>query len=396
MSTSYYLVKKGLRLIQNLGIEQAFIQNSGGNSKCVLLLPITRSDELSRKKWQETLLILRTNEPIIIVIIDKTPNSEVKDYCLKRYPDYSEKLYVLCRPRSESVFESQKHVTLDMNLWITQIHDDDDWTGLPAIPKDAGKFDIYIYNVNKLKRIELEEQIVSGTLSTQEIIFGAVPSEIWNGFVSFLSAQGDPLADSLDSSLYLICDVFGKIQVGQGFSYTWNSDNWTNRAKAIRNLYSSTLKMGWGEYSGVNAALVHRVLDQISALSYCATIFKKTLSKEQILHTTSRFNLLDPLGQSSMVRCGRIRAALTATRDFTNPTLRLIEISKYVTKGPAKMKKSNPIALFLIGVGFSNSQNPLFSEFMRYFGEMPEAIFKRKFIFWGKEMTKIFPEINVK
>jgi hypothetical protein len=389
-------VKKGLRLIQNLGVEQALIKNFDGDAKCVLLLPITRSDELSRKKWQETLQILKTNEPIIIVIIDKTFDLEVKDYCLERYPNNSEKLYVLCRPRSESIFESQKYVTLEMNLWITQIHDDDDWSGLPTIPKDADKFDTYIYNVNKVRRIELEEQIVSGTLSTQDIVFGAIPSEIWNGFVSFLWAQGDPLAGSLDSSLYLICDVFGKIKVGKGFSYTWNSDNWTNRDNAIRSLHSSTVKMGWGEYSGVNAALVHRALDQISALSYCATIFKKTLSKEQILKTTFRFNLLDPLGQSSMIRFGRIRAAITATRDFTNPTLRLIEISKYLIKGPAKMKRSDPIALFLIGVGFSTSRNPLISDFMRYFEEMPEPIFRRKFIFWGKEMTKIFTEINAK
>ena len=387
---------KGLRLKQNLGVEQAFIKNFDGDSKCVLLLPITRSDELSRRKWQKTLQILKSNEPIIIVIIDKTLDFEVKDYCLNRYLNYSEKLYVLCRPRTEAIFESQKHVTLDMNLWITQIHDDDGWSGLPTIPKDADKFDIYIYNINKTKRIELEEQIVSGTLSTQDIVFGAIPSEIWNGFVSFLWAQGDPLAGSLDSSLYLICDVFGNIKVGQGFSYSWKSDNWTNRDRAIKSLYSSTLKLGWGEYSGVNAALVHRALDQISALSYCTTIFKKTLSKEQIMKTMLRFNLLDPLGQSSMIRNGRLRAAITATRDFTNPILRLIEISRYLIKGPAKMKRSDPTALFLIGVGFSTTREPLISDFMRYFEEIPDPIFNQKFIFWGKAMTKIFPEINDK
>lgn len=152
-----------------------FVRNINKMKTCVLLLPITRTDSKSRKKWINTLELLKSNNEVIVVIIDKTSNLEVSNYCKSHYHDFYNRLYVLCRPRSESIFDSQKYVTLDSNLWITQIHDDDEWLGLPTVPPDAQEFDVFVFNTNKISSSALSEQIASGKLKTQEIIFGAVP-----------------------------------------------------------------------------------------------------------------------------------------------------------------------------------------------------------------------------
>ena len=279
-------------------------------------------------------------------------------------------------------------------MWITQIHDDDEWSGLPTVPINAQELDVFIFNINKVSTTKLTEQILSGKLSTQEIIFGAVPAKIWNGFVSFMSAQGDPLADSLDSSLYLLCDVFGSIKVRENFSYIWAPDNWTDHGKAILNLKSSTLKMGWGEYAGVNAALTHRAFDQFSAFGFCSTIFQQVLSKESITHVTSRFALLNPLGLEKLVKFGWIRIALTATRDTSNSVLRVIEMCIFLCLGQHKIKKLDSLALYLMG-GEPISKNNVFREhFMTCLEEIPDPFFQRKFRFWKNEIDKIIATLN--
>lgn len=369
--------------------EGVFVRNINKIRTCVLLLPITRTDSKSREKWKNTLELLKSNNEVIVVIIDKTSNLEVSNYCKSHYHDIYNRLYVLCRPRSESIFDSQKYVTLDSNLWITQIHDDDKWLGLPTVPPDAQEFDVFVFNTNKISSSALSQQIISGKLRTQEIIFGAVPSRIWNEFVGYINTQGSPVAGSLDSTLYLLCDVFGKIKMRDGFSYSWAPNNWRDRSAAIYHLQNSTRIMGWGRYSGVNASLVHRALDQIAAFSFCATKFGQSLTKTEIEYVISRFNLLTPTGFGHFNRSNSMRIALSSTRDVSNRFLRLLKIIEFMVFAKNKIGNFDSLTLYLNGA--TPSMNPNFSlgGLLSLLGQLPDPNFKRKYYLWKSEIDKI-------
>jgi len=376
-------------LLPDIEKDGVFVRNINKMRTCVLLLPITRTDSKSREKWKNTLELLKSNKEIIVVIIDKTSNLEVSNYCKSHYHDIYNRLYVLCRPRSESIFDSQKYVTLDSNLWITQIHDDDEWLGLPTVPPDAQEFDVFVFNTNKILSSALSEQIVSGKLRTQEIIFGAVPSRIWNGFVGYINTQGSPVAGSLDSTLYLLCDVFGKIKMRDGFSYSWAPNNWRDRSAAIYHLQNSTRIMGWGRYSGVNASLVHRALDQIAAFSFCATQFGQSLTKTEIEYVISRFNLLTPTGLGHFNRSSSMRIALSSTRDVSNRFLRLIKIIEFMVCAKNKIGNFDSLTLYLNGATPSMNPNFFLGGLLSLLGQLPDPNFKRKYFLWKSEIDKI-------
>ena len=379
----------GVGLLPDIKKDGIFVRNVNKTRTCVLLLPVTRTDSKSREKWKNTLKLLELNNEVIVVIIDKTSDLELSNYCNSNYHDIGNRLYVLCRPRSESVFDSQKYVTLDSNLWITQIHDDDEWSGLPTVPSDAQELDVFVFNTNKISLSDLSEQIVSGNLRTQEIIFGAVPSRIWNAFVDYIDAQGSPVADSLDSTLYLLCDVFGKIKTRDGFSYSWVPSNWTDRSTALSSLQNSTRKMGWGKYSGVNASLVHRALDQMSAFSFCTTKFGLSLSKTDIEYVISRFKLLTPTGSGHFNRFSRMRIALSATRDVSNRMFRLLKIIEFMAFANDKIRNFDTLTLYLTGAKPVMNPNVFFGNFLSLLGQLPDPNFKRKYYLWKSEIDKI-------
>lgn len=376
-------------LIINPKADKIFISNNDGERKNVIMFPVTRTEASSRKKWKEVLDLMYLDENLIIVIIDKTPESKIARYCQSSYGNFMGRLYVMPRPLDESVFDSQKYVTLDKNLWITQIHDDDDWAGSPTIPRDAQDHEVFTFNIGKVSNSTFDEQILYGQLKTQEIIFGAIPSKIWNSFTAYLEAQGPSAADSLDSSLYLLCDFFGSIKRRDGFSYSWNADNWTDRAFAIENLQKSTLKMGWEKYSGVNASLCHRALDQISSLSFCARQLNFTLQKSDLENVIAKFQLRSSFSLNYSSKPSRTRVALSATRDNTNIIKRIIKVMYYIIFTPQKIEQYDTLNLYLVGIKPILDDHGFNQEFISLLEEWSDPILKQKCIIWAKELHEI-------
>jgi hypothetical protein len=373
----------------NFSSSNVFIRNIDGRHKNVLMLPVTRSNSHSQQNWQNTLKLLNTRDDIIIVIIDKTPDLIIYDYCKMNYTNFENNLYVLGRPRTESIFTSQSSVTLDRNLWITQMHDDDTWVGTPFIPHDANPNDVFVYNLSKSPIAEFESKIQKGNLPTQEVIFGAIPGIIWNVFSEYVKIQGEPAADSLDSTLYLLCDVFGHIRVSTDFTYSWSAKNWTVRRKAISNLRESTNAMGWGKHSGVNASLIHRALDQISAYSFSALRFEMILSKDDIEYTLLRFNLLNPLGveKNRIPKC--IQFAMSSSRDVTNPLMRIVRVIKFLTQDSYKISKIDTTSKFILGFVPITDKKFIRSDFVASLEGIKNPIFRRKLNVWQREFKKI-------
>ena len=250
------------------------------------------------------------------------------------------------------------------------MHDDDTWVGTPFIPHDANPNDVFVYNLSKSPIAEFESKIQKGNLPTQEVIFGAIPGIIWNVFSEYVKIQGEPAADSLDSTLYLLCDVFGHIRVSTDFTYSWSAKNWTVRRKAISNLRESTNAMGWGKHSGVNASLIHRALDQISAYSFSALRFEMILSKDDIENTLLRFNLLNPL-------------------DVTNPLMRIVRVIKFLTQDSYKISKIDTTSKFILGFVPITDKKFIRSDFVASLEGIMNPIFRRKLNVWQRELKKI-------
>ena len=104
-----------------------FLQNVSGSPEVVLISPITRYDSSSDSKWRAVLEILEKSEVATLVVIDKTEEGRATDFFMNNF-EYSDKqLFVLPRSIQDTLFDSVGEIMLDKNMWIMQLHDDDNW-----------------------------------------------------------------------------------------------------------------------------------------------------------------------------------------------------------------------------------------------------------------------------
>lgn len=247
--------------------ETFFVRNALGNPKIVLIMPITRNDESSKSKWASAISFVENSEIEFLIVIDKTIDSSATEYFMDNFNLPNRDLYILSRTIDESHYESLGSIQLEDNLWVMQLHDDDGWEGHVVLPEfiiSTGAYYSQFYMKSQSKEF-LEEKDFS---VSARINFVLVPAPIWNQFTRLIQDQKFHVAGSLDSTLNQMVQLTCKLLPIPDFTYYYDNHNWAGRGASRRSLIKLTENDGWGTWATTDIALLGRLFDNLSCLSY--------------------------------------------------------------------------------------------------------------------------------
>ena len=243
------------------------VRNRKSTSNVVVLLPVTRVGPKYEAKWARVIDIIERSKANALIIIDKTPNGEASVFFRKNFDLSDSDLYVARRSLNEAIHDSQGFINLDKNLWILQIHDDDEWDGIPYIPESADKLDFfevdfYIEGKDGRRKAGADDS------PPARVIFSLLPALIWNRFAEFIKQEGGHVAGSVDSTLNLVTRLSCRRSQISGFTYVYDDRHWSDRKIATKHLLKLASEDGWGRFTSVEISLVNRSIDGLAALSF--------------------------------------------------------------------------------------------------------------------------------
>lgn len=215
------------------------------------------------------------------MLIDKTPFSQASEYFAEKEKEILTDVFIIQRPCTEPIHDSQSRIRLKDGLWIIQLHDDDEWDGVLAIP--IGTIEDSI--------IKTSFTIVSGGLKTNiddpnwpdcRSIFSLLPAKVWNRFVDLIIAQGGHVVGSIDSSLNLAVSLIKPSLINSEFSYFYDNRHWESKRLSKAHLIQLTREDGWGKFATVDISLVSRAIDGIASLIFFNDLYPDLESKIQL------------------------------------------------------------------------------------------------------------------
>ena len=173
-------------------VSKLWIVNKSQKPGVVLIFPITRVPVRGMETaWQNFIELIEKSVLHAVVVIDKTPLYTATVFFLEQDLHIKCPGYIVQRDVSEGMFDSQKIIELDSNLWIVQVHDDDNWDGVIALPSLAGQDTVYTPTIYEgSHRYELAESV----RIPAHILFSLVPQRLWNSFTGYIAAQGGHIA----------------------------------------------------------------------------------------------------------------------------------------------------------------------------------------------------------
>ncbi len=249
------------------------LETSKATPATVVLLPTTRITPKAIANWERILRVVEDSEVPFLVVLDKTPNEEATKYFEKFHSLGFTDIYLMRRPPEEPIYDSQKFVTISKELWIIQLHDDDEWGGLLQIPQSANELDMFsiefLFDKNTPK-LEWESS------PPARINFTMLPSKIWNHFSQFMFAQGGHVAGSMDSTLDLVSRAICNERHISQFTYVYNNRHWRKRRKATKNLQILARQDGWSFMASVDIQLINRTIDGIAAVEFFRDLIPKS------------------------------------------------------------------------------------------------------------------------
>jgi hypothetical protein len=246
-------------------VSKLSIANESQVPGVVLIFPITRVSDNSLATWQKFIELIERSRLHAIVVIDKSPQFQATDFFLEQSGKLKCLGYIVQREVSEGIFDSQKIIYLESNLWITQVHDDDDWAGFISLPESPTQNTVFVPSIvdeQKLYKVNDSINIPAHTL------FSLVPGEVWNSFTAYIEAQGGHIAPSGDSTLNFITSSYCNHERLEGYTYKYSARHWQGRRQVRKELQKLSSRDGWGTLSGVTAAVLTAQIDQI-----CFSIF---------------------------------------------------------------------------------------------------------------------------
>ena len=247
------------------------VENTSNQPQIVLIFPITRVSPENTSRWVQLLSIANDSLLSSLVIIDKTKLGEATQFFSTPNLLKNTNIFILRRPPTEPIYNSQAFITIDKGMWIIQLHDDDQWNGVLKLPKDALGLELFSTNFMLMNS---KEQGHASWLNSppSRINFTVLPSEVWNRFTKFIDSQDGHVAGSMDSTLNLVSRIFCTQRHLPDFEYTYDDRHWASRRHATKNLKALARQDGWGNFSGVDIALLNRTLDGISAINFFAPL----------------------------------------------------------------------------------------------------------------------------
>ena len=265
-----------------------FIQNKSGESEIVLIFPITRSHESARDKWRVVLEFFGQSKINTLLVIDKTELGTATDYFMSHFEFENKQLFVLPRSIQDTLFDSVGEIVLDDNMWIFQLHDDDEWHGkitLPELPNPETVYfsDFYLYSESK------------GFTKFQDfsmpnrIVFSLVPSSLWNRFSKLIQDQSYHVPGSFDFTYNLMARLSCKFEYKSGFTYEWKDDNWNSTKNSKNHLIGLAQRDGWKDWSSPEIANFNRSVDSLIALNYIDDFLSKDAINTEVLRSLTTF-----------------------------------------------------------------------------------------------------------
>ena len=248
-------------------LDELFIKNTSGKKSIVVLLPVTRIGEKNIDNWERILHVIQRSEVVALVVLDKTPLAEASDFFSNRADLLKSDIYLVRRNPGEAIYDSQSVVTIDENLWILQLHDDDKWDGVLAFPFEPNKKQLF--SPNFIFAGKQETNVLSWEASPPaRINFTALPAEVWNRFTLFIRSQGGHAAGSVDSTLNLMSRLICDFVAMDSFDYRYDNRHWENQKQAKNNLEKLALEDGWEELASEEIQLLNRRIDAFSAFIF--------------------------------------------------------------------------------------------------------------------------------
>jgi hypothetical protein len=266
-----------------------FLKNISDKPEIVLIFPVTRNEEKSPERWQAAIDFIQESQINYLILVDKTSGHIAGKYFLENFKSLTKDLYILPRSINESHYESLGEIQLDDNLWVMQLHDDDEWTGHLELPSKVNQDTAYYSKfVMKSGSGDLTEEV--GFSTPARINFTLIPSKIWNQFSLMIKDQGFHVAASLDGTLNQMVGLTCAFSPLEHFTYFYDNHNWEGRMAPKRSLNKLARHAGWEDWTSVEIALFNRLLDNLSSLAYVRKFAKHEDLKLKYLELMGEFH----------------------------------------------------------------------------------------------------------
>lgn len=270
------------------GARTLFLQNNSSEPEIVLISPISRFDASSREKWRTVLEFFGESEIKILIVIDKTKLGSATDYFMKHFEFANKQLFVLPRSIKDTLFDSVGEIVLDNNMWIFQLHDDDNWSGKITLPERSNRetvyySDFYLYSESSGFTKCLDFSVPN------RIVFSLVPSILWNRFSKLIQDQNYHVPGSFDFTYNLMARLACKFEYRSGFIYEWKDHNWNSTKNSKNHLIGLAQRDGWKDWSSPEIANFNRSVDSFVALNYIDDLLSKDALMTEIVRSLTSF-----------------------------------------------------------------------------------------------------------
>lgn len=247
----------------------------------VILFPMTRGKEANLLRWQKLISTVNTSNVAALVLIDKTPMRQATNYFVEKEKEIFTDVFIVQRPSTEPIHDSQSRIRLKDGLWIIQLHDDDEWDGFLEIP--IGTIENSIIKTSfTIVNDGLKTNIDNPNWPDCRSIFSLLPAKIWNRFVDLIIAQGGHVAGSIDSSLNLAVSLIKPSLINSDFRYFYDNRHWESKRLSKVHLIRLTKEDGWGKFATVDISLVSRAIDGIASLIFFSDLYSDLEFKIQL------------------------------------------------------------------------------------------------------------------
>ena len=293
----------------------------------VLVFPVTDDNLESKIRWEKVIETIEYSGVTTLVLIDKTDSKSPSRFFRDNFEIHEKSLIILGRSKQDTLFDSLGEISLSENMWIIQLHDDDNWEGIITLPQTPKANTVYYFNyfveVGPNKKIEMFD-----FANPNRIVFSLVPAQIWNKFSRYIRDQEYHVAGAFDYILNFMAQKHSEFEHIDHFSYYWRNRNWESRKKARAHLIGLTRNDGWNTWSTPEMALVNRTIDCIVSLNYIAD----DLSVEAVDAEVKKFITSLRINNLISLKIYGAIAVLYASKIFRqlNEKIKVVNVSKEI------------------------------------------------------------------
>ena len=357
------------------------LRNLSESPEIVLVFPVINDNFESRIRWEKVIETIDNSGVTTLVLIDKTDSKSPSKFFQDNFKIHEKSLIILGRSKKDTLFDSLGEISLSENMWIIQLHDDDNWDGIITLPQNPKPNTVYSFNyfveVESHKKIEMFD-----FANPNRIVFSLVPAQTWNKFSRYIRDQEYHVAGSFDYILNFMAQKHSKFEHIDHFNYYWRNQNWESRKKARAHLIGLTRSDGWSSWSTPEIALFNRTMDCIVSLNYIADDLSVDVLESEVKKS---INALRMSNRMSLKIYGIIVVLyFSSMLQRLNEKTKVVEVFK-------EINFSSQINQYLYLLSLRNRTSLAeLRERVQYLQTLPElANLRERFEFWDLMISKL-------